>query len=318
MTTTLPKTITLQSNRGDREVKVLDLGSTSVPDNDGGRFRHQLFGSHVKGQWDGHYAESVKPHLATWSFPREVKETRDRAEQVLEELIPNQKRSMLRNQRHGLLDQKWVPSIAIGEDIERPFQRWSKNKRETISVAICLDSSVACYQSPELLKSRMVLAAGLASALEVLDYEVAIIGAHAQIAWNECDAAIKPRQNTAKAEVLAITCKDWNEPFCDGGLAHFADTGLRRLIGCWQQKSNFFATSLTDLEWRELTQADLLIYVGPKAGTHAEVLNSESLPRGATLGPKGDDVLRLEADRLKHIDPAIDKLATFFQERFGD
>jgi len=315
MSTTLPNTVRIQSTKGDVDAPVTSLGSTDVHQHKGGNYAHDISEAN-KDCWHGWYREAVKPHLLSWSFPREVQAIKDRAEQVLEEGIPSQKRTMLRNQVYGQLDQRWISQIAIGQDIERPFQRWSKAKRDTISVAICLDTTVASGLSNEMLKARMCLAAGLGGALEFLDYDVAIIGAHLQVSMERAGFMTRPRQAPDKAEVQAITCKDWNEPFTDSGLAHMADTGLHRLSCAWGLKSDGYTTQLTDREWRELTDADLLVVVGPHKGSR-NVLNYEGLPKGATLLPTGDDTIYLPCDKITDLDPAVDVLEQFFNAHFG-
>ena len=311
----LPSEVTLKRTRGDQTVRVVELGATQVPDHDGGSYAYRL-GEHAKASWDGHSRETVPHHLATWEFPERSKRIAERCEQALEDGIPDQKRTMLRNQEFGTLEDRWITDLCMGEEIERPFNRWSKRARGETRVAICIDAAVACLQRAELLEARMSIAAGLAAALEGLDYECSILAACAQVGVTQGNWR-KPREVPSGAQVFATVCKDENEPFVESGFAHIADTGLRRLMTCWTLQDNGFSTHLTDSEWRELTGADLFVFIGPKQGGYG-IINTEGKPGEEPVGIVGEDCLTLKVDGLADIDPAIAQLECFFSVMCGE
>jgi len=323
----LPKTLNIQSTvKPDAEVPVVELGATEVPDHNGGNYASEISRN---GGWDGHSRDKVKPFLTTWTVPAKVAKVRDEIEEILEEGIPDQKRRMLRNQDYGMLDDQWIVDLAMGDDIERPFQRWSRKARDTVRVAICMDTTVACFQSKEMLEARMMVSAGLAGALEMLDYEVSIVGASMQT--NMKSGHKKPRQSPKTSQVFATVIKAHNEPYTESNFAHMADTGLRRLMCCWVMKDNGYVTQLTDREWRDLTGADLLLWIGPKQGAGKQksrwggrqgysrhVINTEGLPGDAVIGVDGEDTIRLGVDSAADVDPAVEDLKRFFNDKFGD
>lgn len=308
----LPKTLTLQStSKQKREVEVDELGCTDVPDHDGGNYAWAI---NDKTDWDGHWRDEVKPFLSKWKFPARVQEVRDRTEQALVDGLPDQRRVMLRNQQWGMIDDQYIADLALGEEVDSPFMRWSRVASDEVRVAICLDGTVCCGDGPEKLEARMCVAAGLASALESLGYEVSVLAACALSRFG----AGKPRQEhcpVSDTRVLATVLKDEREAMTDSGFAHLADTGLRRLMYCWVTRDNGFATHLTDQEWRVLTEADLLVYIGADDDSHdrqLDVINTEGLPSGARLGPVGEDALRLEVQGPEDVDKSIRKIEDFF------
>lgn len=309
--TTLPSTITMQSNQGDREVEVRSMGATDTPKGDGGRYRHVITRSL---EWCGWSKDKVKPHLTSWTMPEAVQSVREEAEKSLSDGIPDQRRTMLRNQAFGMLDSRWVPQIAIGQDVDRPFQRWSKARRHTVDVALCIDSTVCHLDSRERLEARMIVAGGLAGALDTLDYRNAIVAASMQVPEHAGRKRTPRRARIGVSHCGAIVCKDWDEPFSDSCFAHLADTHIRRLTTSWQCGDNAYMTQLTDAEWRELTQAQILIYIGAEGD---EVINTAGVPRGAKIGPVGDDVLRLSVNRMRDIPRAMETLSSFFREQFA-
>lgn len=347
--TMLPNEITMQTNRGDRKVSVNALNPTGVPKGDGGRYAHVIEKTHhLDGStvWDGHCRDTAKAHLTSWTFPKAVTEVARRTEEALSEGIPDQKRSMLRNQDDGMLDDLWVDEIALGEEIDNPFCRWSKNKRGEVRVAICLDGSSAWWLPPTTIEARMAVAAGIASALESLDYDVSVT-----VASLLCERPdrkprrgsrhLAPRQHP-NTIAHAMTMKGEDEPMVDSGFAHYGDTGFGRMIKCWTLESNAYVTTLSDREWRDLVDADFYIYVGTAfvgskrnkrtkrlekvyaitdemfyEGSHGG-MNMGGRPDpehgGFKVGPVGDDSLRLLIDAHEHIDAAVARVENFFTE----
>jgi len=310
----LPSTVNVRSTNGDRRVRVEELGATDVPAHSGGSFAWEL---QQAGDWDGHRRDDVQPFLCKWTFPEKVQEIKDRVETVLEEGIPDQRRTMLRNQDSGMFDDRWITDVALGEEVEDPFCRWSKAATGEVRVAVCLDATAPWYTRKETLEARMCVAAGLASALEMLDYEVSVIGACLYESEHTGRPARRAPKHARGTVCLATVMKGEDEPLVDSGFAHFADTGLRRLVCCWVTKANNFATHLSDSEWRELTDADLFVYLGPARGD-SNVVNESGIPSGEGIGPVGDDVLNLKVNGYSDVDRALGTLETFFQNMQGE
>jgi hypothetical protein len=299
----LPKTMKMMTTRGPREIPVIELGPVEVPSNPAPM---RAVDHDQPSRWDGHTRRGVSKHLKTWTFPKDVQAVRERVMAYLEEGIPDQRRMVLYNQLDGNLDDRFIPDIALGEEVERPFWAWKKGKADTTRVAICLDS--ACYweQTPDVVKSRMVVAAGLAGALEMLGYEVAIAAGqiHAQSGL--------PRQSKGAVAMLSIL-KSEDEPLVDSGFAHFSDTGLRRLVSEWTVDAIVGMSHLSNTEWRALFEADLYIYIGPEAGDRG-VINTHGIPDGEPLGPSGPDTLRLRVNGMRDVDTMVETLRNFFVE----
>jgi hypothetical protein len=292
----------METSLGKTPVPVMEMGAVDVPTKHPTSWAYQL-GEAV--MWDGHTMSRAASFLRTWNFPEAVKSFRARVEQALEEGIPDQRRAVLWNQRDGFLDDRYVPDIALGEDVENPFWRWQKSKSDTVRVAVCLDATCWWAQTAEVVQSRMVVAAGLASALESLDYEVSVVGGQLMAG---CDGSA-PRNAKKTASVMATVMKSEEEPLVDSGFAHFADTGLRRLMVVWAQDANGRLGPMTNGEWREMVEADLFVYIGSQRN-----INTDGAPYGATFGPKGEDVLHLALDGMSDIDRAVEQVEEFFQK----
>lgn len=312
---TLATTMAIKSTVQDgREVPVIELGATDVPDHKGGGYARRI-GPGNEFSWDGHTRDEVPRYLTTWTFPDRVRDVRDRAERILEEAIPDQRRRFLRNQEHGMFDDRWITDVALGEDVERPFTRWTKNRRGEVRVAVCLDGSVCVGDRKTMLEARMCVAAGIASALEALGYEVSVLSATLTSRLGDS----KPRV-AHDPFVFATVIKEESEPFVESGFAHLADTGLRRLVSCWVAKSDGWDTHLCDSEWRALTGADLFVFIGPADSKPGglKVINEHGLPEGESIGPVGDDVIRLNVNGPRDVDGAVERLEKFFVDQFGE
>lgn len=306
----LPKTLKVETAQGDRDVKVVELRAHETPQG-GTRYRPLNNG----GDWDGHSKKTVPAFLKTWEMPEETSKIRARVESALQDGIPDQKRKVLRNQECGDLDERYVEEIARGEEVDRPFTRWSKRRRGEVRVAVAIDSTVIWWMKPELLQARMAMAAGIAGALESLDYQVSILATCLQVS-TEVGGFRKARQAPDRATVFATTIKEEHEPFVESGFAPLADTGLRRLMVCWVEDSNVYTGALTDREWRELTGADLFVYITSAGQSRGK--NEEGLPYGKTTGLEGSDVLNLGVDGWADIEPATQALEAFFQAMVGE
>lgn len=309
----LPGTIKVESTRGDHERPVRKLGAIDVPSGSPyGDCDGVSLDESSPWAWDGYRSTRVESHLRTWTPPERVREITERVERALEEGIPDQRRTMVRNQEDGMLDDRWIDEIARGEDVENPFMRWTRQRRGETRVAICLDGTVAHCDSVEMLEARMCVAAGLAAALEGLDYECSILAATLLRRTAPYDVSA-PRMRPETTEVFATIAKEEGEPFVESGVAHFAGTGLRRLVLAWTMESNGICTQLTDREWRELTGADLFIYVGSRKENAGR-----GRPSASPVGPQGDDVVYLEVNARSDIDGAIGTLERFFVEQCGE
>jgi len=317
----LPKTLKIQSTKGDRDVQVIELGQIETPKGSGGAMSSELTYHENEGTFGDHRRTNAAKHLVTWTLPEATRKVRREIEEAVEEGIPNQGRQMLRNQVVGQLENRHVTSIALGQTVERPCQRWSRRKRDTIRVAICLDTTAYWADKPEKIKARMAVASGLASALDSADYDCSVTGASLGL---DSDASGHPRTNRA-ATVVGVVLKEEGQPTLDSGFAHFADTDLRRLVSCWAREANGRVTHLSDREWRQLSNdADLLIYVGPggsegqdREGSRARgktlaIINTQGRPEGMPIGPVGEDALRLEVNEMADIDGAIQGVRDFF------
>lgn len=312
----LPNEITIETSNGNRTVKVHALTTTGVPNHDGGAlYSYRLENA---ASWDGHTKSWAKSHLTTWTFPEKVTEIARRTEDALSEGIPDQKRKMLRNQPDGDLDDQWIDEIAIGEEIENPFCRWSKLKRKEVRVAICLDAATTASYSAEFIRARTAIAAGLTSALESLSYDVSVTAA-CLLALGKQRGSRRGRRvpdprYRSEATVHGMVLKSEDEPMVDSGFSHYADTGFQRLVKCWTKKGTARSTPLTDGEWRDLTEADFYIYIGTdRTGGSHPAKNTGGLPYEATIGLDGEDVLRLRVDSYNDIDIAIEKIESFFE-----
>lgn len=297
----LPKTIKLETDRGNQEIEVKGLGAVDVPEGDGGAYASELTGS----GWDGYTRDAVPNHLATWIPAKKTREIAQRVEQALEDGIPDQRRRMLRNQDFGMLDDRFVCDIALGDEVERPFSRWANSKAGECRVAICIDTASSWRTDKGRDAARQTIAAGMAMALEGLDYEVSIVAAMV------CSRTPGGLPRTRRADgpyVHAITVKDASESYVGSSFAHLAETGLSRLVTCWAAQSNGYGTPLTDAEWREMTGADLFVYIGDQNGR----LNTSGKPAGAKVGIHGEDVLPLTVNSDRDIDSAIEKVEAFF------
>lgn len=298
----LPNTIKLQTTFGDVEIPIRSLGAAELPEHDGGAYAHNLH----RG-FDGYTRESVKEHVKKWTPGKNVRDLAARVEEALEEGIPDQRRRMLRNQDFGMLDDRWISDIAQGDEVEKPFARWSKAKSAECRVAICIDTASTCYTARERDAARNTVAAGLAMALEGLDYEVSIIAACVR---SSVDGDKLPRERYATDRyVQTIRVKDESEPYVGSSFAHFAETGVRRLVSCWMSQGNGWSGSLTDREWREMTGADLFVFIGD----HGSTINTKGVPGDATIGMKGDDTLSLTVNEPRDIESAISQVEEFFQ-----
>ncbi len=295
----LPSEITLQRSCGDTQIEVIELSNVDTPDNDGGKYRSHLFSG-----WGGHSISSAPDYMLNWTFPEKVEEVRQKVEDALEEGIPDQKRVMLRNQSWGSLDERFVDDIALGFEVENPWQKWSRAAKDTCRVAVCIDSTSPHYEPPEKIEARMCVAAGIAGALESLDYEVSVVAAEINTKGSD---RWQPRTSLAKTYLLASVLKDESESLTHSGFASVADTGIRRLLRCWSAQSNGYATQLTDQEWREIVQADLYIYIG-----NTDPVCEEGIPAGVGHGLKGSDVLRLDVEGHRDVDSACATLTEFF------
>lgn len=347
----LPKAITIQSTRGvQMECEVFDLGATDVPTNEvtHGYDRRLNYAP----EWDGHTMDTAKHDLATWVLPERVREIAERVERILEDGVPDQRRSMLRNQEDGMLDDYWVTDIALGEEVDRPFNRWTRQKRGETRVAICLDATGAAGFTAEVMAARCAMAAGMASALEGLDYDVQVVAATmiGPPDHRRPKALLEvghPRYYTT-TRINATSIKREDEPFVSSAFAHFADTGMTRMVRCWIRDGNGCATHLTNDEWRSMVDADLFVYIGAGGETGLKrvynkfkkqsgyywdsrlqirrkrqpvpvktypdsTINLGALPDNTPLGPVGDDTIRLEVCGISDIDPAIERLEAFFE-----
>lgn len=314
---TLPSTLTAQSAHGDRPVKVVELSPVDVPDGDpytrnGGDLLYP-------SRWDGHTGPGLENHLRTWTTPERVREIQERVEQAVEEGIPDQRRAIRRNVDDGFFDDRFITEIATGEDVENPCWRWSKTKSDTVRVAICLDAATRVTLQPEVLEARMAVAAGLGAALETAGYEVSIVGACLMapdyLGEPQPDARVWLDRKIAPPFFLASVVKAEHEPFVGSAFAGFSNTGVRRMINCWVRDGDGKNTQMTDREWRELTGADLFVYVGAGAVGFAGVQFSKGLPPGSDIGPAGRDAIRLQVHGPEDIDTAVEALVRFFRER---
>jgi hypothetical protein len=301
----LPKQIKMETGATKRDVPVFTLGAVGTPTHPNPNYEQYLQNG---SDWDGHTKASVPEFLRTWILPDKVRELKEELERVLEEGVPDQKRSVRWNQDAGTLDDRFITDIALGEEVENPFWSWSRTNSDTVRVAICMDSCTCWWMSPELLKARMIVAAALTAAFEALDYECLTVAAHL---LGSGDVGAKPREDT-KTRCVATVMKEDNEPLVDSGFAHYSDTGIRRLMNCWITDGNPCATQLTNDEWRALADADLYIYIGEWGGARA-VINTKGKPSDSPIGPKGEDALRLRVSSMKDVEPARIALEDFFR-----
>lgn len=308
-------TLNVKRSRGDAQVKLTRLGTTELPE----RFSNKWWDEINKpNSYGKHSAGTAHQHLTTWTFPAKVREIAERVEDVLEDGIPDQKRKRLNNQDFGILDDRFITDIAMGDEVESPFWRWSKKSRDTIRVAICLDGAAAWFMTEEMIRSRMAVSAGLASALESLDYDVSV--------YSGCllsdDRIGLPREVRPEAATACIQClKEEDEPLVDSGFAHFADTDFKRMIYLWTQQWNGYATHLSNSEWREVAgDADLYIYIGPDGSDkkNNKIINTKGIPYDEPCKLEGDDVLTLPLSYMKDVDGAVDQLERFFIDLVGD
>lgn len=318
---TLPGTIEVESSLcGRAEVPVRELSAIGVPEQDPRTaYEGRL---NTPSAWDGHRAVEFSGHLRTWTVPELAQDVADRVTSALEEGLPDQKRTIRRNEDNGFLDDRFVTDIALGEEVENPFWRWNRNKSDVVRVAVCLDAATNAEMRPEVLASRMAICAGLGAALETCGYEVSIVaatltarttrGLHEEARVRVARAHAHQPKN--RSFVFATTVKAEDEPFVGSSFAAFADTGIRRMVNCWVRDGNGVNTPLTDSEWRALTGADLFVYVGDGA-SGGPVIFSRGLPRGAKIGPFGPDAVRLQVHGPKDVPTAIEALKEFFRER---
>jgi len=306
----LPSTIQMKTNRGDQEIEVVALAAHETPDHDGGAYRDSI---NRRTGWDGHTASTAGKHLTTWTLPERSKKIAERVERALEDGIPDQRRCMIRNLDNGILEDRFITDIAMGEDLDRPYAKWSKKKTAEARVAICMDVASGACDSPELLRCRTTVAAGLTSALEACDFEVSVVGGAVRNRTSGYGRDLYPRQDP-NSYVMSIVVKDESEPFVESAFAHFADTGFRRLISCWVAKSNGYSTALSDSEWRELTGADLFIYIGNTTTSHC----TYGIPSDEKIGPRGPDTLVLNINTEAEIEASLVKIESFFQDLCGE
>lgn len=304
----MKREITLRRTKGNMVVPLKLLDAVTLP-----RDPKTVKCPNVKngsGGFEGHTIYNVEHHLKTWTIPPKVDEVRERVERALEEGIPEQKRIMLRNQEDGMLNDAFADEIALGLDVENPFMRWNKMASDTCRVAVCIDSNVISWQTLENYQARVAMAAGVAMALESLDYEVMVVSAHVTYEGHGTTwGTSKPRiSNSPIVSVRQLKRED--ESCASSHFAALSDTGIARLQTMWASDGNCHNTGLTNSEWREMTESDLFIHVcDPETK-----VNSEGLPAGEVIGLEGDDVLSLKVNKFKDIDEAIQTLENFFHE----
>jgi hypothetical protein len=261
------------------------------------------------GEHKNHTCYTAENYLRTWTFPQKLEEIRERVEQVLEEGLPDQRRRMLLNQEDGILDDRFADDIALGMEVENPFQRWSKKARDTCRVAICIDATIIWHMPAEELGSRMVVAAGLAAALEAQSYEVMVVAAR----LTALDG--KPRSYGHGAKFQVSVLKGEDEPLTTSGFAALSDTDLTRLLYHWEQGRAGYTCAPSNSEWRELTESDLFIHLN---ATESDLFvhgpNQDGLPKGESARLIGDDVLSLPVSRYADVEAALVKVESFFQK----
>lgn len=301
--TVAPKTLRIQSTvRNDREVEVRAIGCTEAPTNTVSSFMVEKLSS--TSRWGGHNMENTPKHLTEWSFPERVEQIRAQVQDALEEGLPEQRRVVLRNQDWGSLDERWVDDIAIGEEVEHPFQRWSQQASDTVRVAICVDTAAAGAHTPEYQASRIALAAGLASALEALDYDVAIYGGNLE---NPIGGA-SPRICHNPIGFFSVL-KDEADSLTTSCFASMSDTNMLNMIACWISNGISRATCYTDREWRDLVgDVDLFINL------QGRMVDLQQIPADAAAVLYGKDVLSLAVTSYFGIDGACKKIRDFFSE----
>lgn len=294
----LPGTLTMRTEDGDCSVRVVELDAVGTPDEN-----PENIGAGPE-EFDGWRHQDVSEHLRTWTPGEDAKSVMRQVEEAVERGLPDARRRPVRNLRDGIFDERWLPEIAMGQEIEAPYWKWSKRSSGVKTVAVCLDATAPGFTPKQTITNRMNVAMGIGAALEAAGYPIQIVGGTLR-----CQLGGKPRRNNTTRALLVVV-KGENESLTPSNFAHFTDSSLQRLIRCWVSEGNGYAGPLSNSEWRQLLQADF--YVSITGRSH---FNAEGMPSGERPMPQGPDVLTLRVDdEQRDVTAAIAAIVKFFQE----
>lgn len=305
MAKVLSSNLTMVSTDGNRVIPLNELDAVSVPSGPSDFIEREPDG------FDGWTKNEVPVHLRKWTPGKEAYDVMEKVEEAIARGLPNARRRQVRNLHDGILDERWIPELSRGEDIDAPYWKWNKRKSGIKRVAICFDAALPWFIRPEVVSNRMNVCMGLGAALELAGYPVSIVGGVIQTTGKNSTRSGPRLKDTGQKTIASmIVVKGENESLVPSNFAHFADTGLTRLIRCWVGNANGYSCPLSNREWREICDADF--YVGI---TGRQSFNSQGLPYDDTPYPSGPDTLKLLIDEeAKDIRQAIQDIIAFFEK----